>query len=204
MSIERASHRFVAIYGWQPLGILCVILLLSALAADHFVSEYETLSGDGVLLQKKNSDVKRKIGQQKQLETALKEKQETLAFQQEKGYLGGTPESAAPQLLDDLQNLVIASHAKAPLGNVLPPRTEQELTFLQAEVGFDARTQHLVTFLENVANSPKAMKIDMLDINVQDVEQPSMIVVKLAAQSFYVAPRKGGKPARTLPAGGAK
>ncbi|MFA7242483.1 MAG: hypothetical protein WC091_20430 [Sulfuricellaceae bacterium] len=195
MNIERASHRFIAIYGWQPVGILCAILLLSAVAADHFVSEYETLSADGVVLQKKNSDVKRKIGQQKQLEAVLKEKQEILAFQQEKGYAGLTPELAAPQLLDELHNLVLASHAQAPLGNALSPRVEQELTYLQAEVGFDARTQHLVSFLENVANSPKAMKIDMLDINVQDVEQPSMIVVKLAAQSFYVPPRKGGKPA---------
>lgn len=197
MNIERASHRFVTIFGWQPVGILCVILLLSALAADHFVTEYGVLTNNGAAQQKKNNDVKRKIGQIKQLETALKEKQEILAFQHEKGYFGMTPELAAPQLLEELQNLANASKARDPMGNVLPPRVEKELTFLQAEVGFDARTQHLVTFLENVANSPKAIKIEMIDVNVENIEQPSKIAVKLAAQSFYVAPRKGGKPANT-------
>lgn len=195
MNIERPTHRFITIFGWQPVGILCAILLLSALAAEHFVSEYKTLSDNGAVQQKKVNDIKRKIGQLKQLETALKEKQGILAFQQEKGYPGTTPEQAAPHLLEELQNLAVASKAKEPLGNVLPPRVEQELTFLQAEVGFDARTQHLVTFLENVANSPKAIKIEMLDVNVENIEQPSKIAVKLAAQSFYVAPRKAGKPA---------
>jgi len=46
--------------------------------------------------------------------------------------------------------------------------------------------------------------IDMLDINVQDAEQPAMLAVKLAARSFYVAPRKGEKSGGALPAGGTK
>ena len=204
MKIERAAQRFVAIYGWQPVGILCVALLLSALAADHFVSEYGILSDKTTSLEKKSSDMKRKIGQQKQLETLLKEKQEMLAIQQEKGYFGITPEMAGPLLLGDLQNLTMATRAKAPFGNVLPPSAEQGFTFLQAEVGFDALTQQLVAFLENVANSPKAMKINMLDVVVQDAEQPAMLTVKLAAQSFYVAPRKGEKTAGVPPAGGTK
>lgn len=204
MKIERAAQRFVAIYGWQPVGILCVVLLLSIMAADHFVAEYGTLSDESAALEKKSSDMKRKIGQQKQLETVLKEKQELLATQQQKGYFGITPELAGPLLLSDLQNLATSTHVKAPLGNIAPPSAEQGFTFLKTEVEFSALTQQLVAFLENAANSPKLMKIDMLDINVQDAEQPAMLAVKLAAQSFYVAPRKGEKSGGALPTGGTK
>lgn len=204
MNLERAAQRFVAIYGWQPVGILCVIVLLGALAADHFISEYGTLSDKQVSLDKKSGDMKRKIGQQKQLETVLKEKQETLATQQEKGYFGITPELAGPLLLSELQNLATTARVKAASGNVLPPSSEQGFTLLQAEAGFSALPQQLVAFLENAANLPKAMKINMLDIVVQDAEQPASLTVKLAAQSFYVAPRKGEKPAGALPAGGTK
>jgi hypothetical protein len=204
MKIERAAQRFVAIFGWQPVGILCVVLLVSVMAVDHFVAEYGTLSDKSASLEKKSGDMKRKIGQQKQLETVLKEKQELLAARQEKGYFGITPELAGPLLLTDLQNLATATHVKAPFGNVLPPSAEQGSTLLKAEVEFSALTQQLVAFLENAANSPKLMRIDMLDINVQDAELPAMLVVKLAAQSFYVAPRKVEKSAGALPTGGTK
>lgn len=200
---ERAASRFVAIYGWRPVGILCAILLLCILAADHFVSEYGALSDNVASLEKKNRDMKRKIGQQKQLETALKEKQEVLDVQQAKGYFGITPELAGPLLLSDLQSLATASRAQAPAGSVLAPNSEQGFTFLQAEAGFSTSTQQLVALLESAANSPKAIKITLLDIAVQDTEQPAL-AVKLAAQSFHVAPRKGEKNAGSPSAGGAK
>lgn len=190
MNVERAAGRFLAIYGWQPLGVLCVVLLLFALVADHFYAEYESASENIAALEKKNREMKRKTGQQKQLEATLKEKRESLAQWREKGFPAATPESAGASLLGEIQNLAAAAQIKAVAGSALPPQFEGSFVQLRAEGEFAAQTRHLVTLLEGMANSPKMLRVDTLKVAVQDPAQPSMLSVRLAVRGFYAPPQK--------------
>lgn len=193
MNVKRMAGRFLAIYGWQPLGVLCVVLLLFVLAADYFYTEYENVSENIAALEKKSREMKRKTGQQKQLEATLKEKQEQLAQQRGKGFSATTPELAGALLLAEIQNLAAAPQITLEAGNALPPRLEEEFALLQAEGGFSARTRQLVALLEGMAHSPKILRVDTLKVVVQDPEQPNMLSVKLAVRGFYATPQKSSR-----------
>lgn len=190
MNIERMTSRLLAIYGWQPLGVLCAVLLLFVLSADYFYAEYASATEDIAALEKKSREMKRKVGQQKQLEAALKEKQALLAQQREKGFAAPTPESAGPMLVSEIQSLATASQAKFESGNALPPHVEDGLALLQAEVRLAAQTRQLVALLEKAANSPKTVRIMTLKVSVQDPAQPSMLAVQMIARGFYAEPQK--------------
>jgi hypothetical protein len=92
-SLRRATGRFVALYGWQPLGVLCVGVLLFALAMDQLGVEYDELTERMTALEKKSRDMTRKTGQQKQWEATLKEKRERLA-REKCGFPAATAEQA--------------------------------------------------------------------------------------------------------------
>lgn len=190
MNIERMADRLLAIYGWQPLGVICVVLLLFVLSADYFYAEYESATEDVAALEKKSREMKRKVGQQKQLEAALKEKQALLATQREKGFAAATPEMAGSLLSSEIQNMATASQAKFESGNALPPRIEEGLALLQAEGRCTAQTRQLVAFLESMANSSKTVRVEMLKVSVQDPAQPAMLSVQLMVRGFYAEPRK--------------
>lgn len=196
MNIERMASRLLAIYGWQPLGVVCVVLLLFALSADYFYAGYESASEDIAALEKKSREMKRKVGQQKQMEVVLKEKQSLLEKQREKGFVASTPELAGPLLLGEIQNLATASQIKFESGNAMQPRIADGFALLQVEGRFAAQTRQLVAFLESAANSSKIVHIEVLKVAVQDAAQPAMLSVQLMAQGFYAAPQKGEKSSR--------
>ena len=193
MNIERTAKRFLAIYGWQPVGVMLAVFLLFALVVDHYFAEYRELSEQSASLDKKVRDMKAKVGQQKKLEAVLKDKQAELAKQREKCFAAATPDQAGTMLLDEVRRLATVSRAAVTAGNVLPPGAEDGFAILRAESELNASTQQLVGFLESAANSPKGMRIDTLKVNVQNPEQPALLAVKLAVQSFYVEPVKGAR-----------
>lgn len=190
MNIARTARRFLAIYGWQPVGVMLAVFLLFALVADGYFAEYRELSEQAAGLEKKVADMKAKVGQQKKLEESLKEKQAELAGQRQKGFAAATPDQAGAMLLDEIRRQATASRATVTTGSVLPPAAENGFTVLRAEGEFTASTQQLVGFLENAANAPKGMRIDTLKVNVQNPEQPALLTVKLAVRGFYVEPAR--------------
>jgi len=192
--VQRAAKRLLAIYGWQPAGVLCAVILLFAVVADHFIAEYRELSEQSAVLDKKSRDMKLKIGQQQKLEAVLKEKRDLLAQQSAKGFFAATAELAGPALLGELQNLATAAGAKVLGGTPLPPRNADGIAVIQAEGELEAQTRQLVALLEGMANGPKGIKVTALKVNVQDPAQPATLKVKLTAQGFYVEPMKGEKP----------
>lgn len=192
--VQRAAKRLLAIYGWQPAGVLCAVILLFAVVADHFIAEYRDLSEQSAVLDKKSRDMKLKIGQQQKLEAVLKEKRELLAQQSAKGISAATTELAGPAFLSELQNQATAAGAKVVGGTSLPPRNADGLAVIQAEGELEAQTRQLVAMLEGMANGPKGIKVTALKVSVQDPSQPATLKVKLTAQGFYVEPIKSEKP----------
>ena len=192
--VQRAAKRLLAIYGWQPAGVLCAVFLLFAVVADHFIAEYRELSEQSTLLDKKSRDMKLKIGQQQKLEAVLKEKRELLAQQSVKGISAATADLAGPAFLSELQNQATAARAKVVGGTSLPPRNADGLAVIQAEGELEAQTRQLVAMLEGMANGSKGIKVTALKVSVQDPSQPATLKVKLTAQGFYVEPIKSEKP----------
>ncbi len=204
-SMERAGQRFLAIFGWQPIGVMLAVLLVFALVTDHFMADYSSLSDQAAALAKKTRDMKHKLGLQKILETSLKEKQSLLARQRERGFSAISADLAGPLLLTEALNLVQATRAQGQGGIVLPSRPENGLVVLQIEANFEALTQQFVGVLESMANSAKGMKILNLKVSVQNPEAPSLLTAALTLQSFYVEPVKGDKTSGALsPLGGSK
>ncbi|MHB9117871.1 MAG: hypothetical protein ACYC2R_06325 [Burkholderiales bacterium] len=203
--MERAGQRFLAIFGWQPLGIVLAVFLVFALVADHFMTDYWTLSDQAAALEKKARDMKRKAGMQKMLEASLKEKQSLLDKQQARGFSAATSDLAGPLFLTEAQNLVQAARAQPKGGTVLPSRPENGLVVLQVEDSFEALTQQFVGVLEGIANSAKGMKILNLKVSVQTPETPALLTGAMTLQSFYVEPVKGDKSGGAFPPlGGSK
>lgn len=203
--MERAGQRFLAIFGWQPLGIVLAVFLVFALVADHFMTDYWTLSDQAAALEKKARDMKRKAGMQKMLEASLKEKQSLLDKQQARGFSAATSDLAGPLFLTEAQNRVQAARAQAKGGTVLPSRPENGLVVLQVEDSFEALTQQFVGVLEGIANSAKGMKILNLKVSVQTPETPALLTGAMTLQSFYVEPVKGDKSSGAFPPlGGSK
>lgn len=192
--VQRAAKRLLAIYGWQPAGVLCAVILLFAVVADHFIAEYRDLSEQNAVLDKKSRDMKLKIGQQQKLEAVLKEKRELLAQQSAKGISAATAELAGAAFLSELQNQATAAGAKVVGGSPLPPRSADGIAVIQAEGELEAQTRQLVAMLEGMAKGPKGIKVTALKVNVQDPAQPAKLTVKLTAQGFFIEPIKGEKP----------
>lgn len=187
-SLRRATGRFVALYGWQPLGVLCAGVLLFALAMDQLAVEYDELTERMIALEKKSRDMTRKTGQQKQWEATLKEKRERLAREKVRGFPAATAEQAGAQLLGEMQVLAAAAQAKPVSGSVMPSRRSGAFAAIRAEGEIEAPTQSLVNLLESLARAPRVMKISRLDVRVPDVERPATLSIKLVVESFHAAP----------------
>jgi hypothetical protein len=192
-SLRRATGRFIALYGWQPLGILCAGVLLFALAMDQLRVEQDELTEHMTALEKKSRDMTRKTGQQKQWEATLKEKRERLAREKVRGFSAATAEQASAQLLGELQALAAAAQAKPLGGSAMPPRRSGAFAAIRAEGEIEAPTRSLVHLLESLVHAPRVMKITRLDVRVPDVEQPATLMVKLAVESFHAAPEAAAR-----------
>jgi len=194
MMITRAYQRFFAIFGWQPLGVLLAILLVFTLVMDNLYGEYTELDQEIAGLEKKHRLMKAKIGQQKQLEAALKEKQEKLADIQSRGFFSPKPEGAVDLLIAEMQNQVNSVHGKAYLGTPQEPLVSNGFAVIRAEVQFNVLTQQLVALLDNLPNSPRAIRANSLEITVPDPAQPAELIVKAVVQG--VAPIPVGAAAK--------
>lgn len=198
MMISRAYQRFYAIFGWQPLGVLLAILLVFALVMDNLYGEYAELDQEITGLEKKLRTMKAKIGQQKQLEAALKEKQEKLAEMQGRGFGAPNPDGAANLLIGEMQTQVAAVRGAGYLGTPQPPVIANGLAVVRADVQFTALTQQLVALLDNLPNAPQSIRVNTLEIGVADPAQPSTLTVRAVVQGFSPIALETGKQAAAV------
>ncbi len=196
MTISRAYQRFYAIFGWQPLGVLLGILLVFVLVMDGLYSDYSELDDQLAGLEKKQRTMKAKIGQQKQLETALKDKQEKLAELNQRGFLAPNPDGAANLLNGELQNQVNGIRGKGYLGTPQAVDMSNGLAVIRVDAQFTALTQQLVGLLENLPYSPRAIRVNTLEIVTPDPAQPTELIVKAGVQGFAPLPQAADKQAR--------
>lgn len=199
MTLSRAYQRFYAIFGWQPVGVLLAILLVFALVMDNLYGEYAELDQEIGGFEKKLRTMKTKIGQQKQLEASLKEKQEKLGGMQVRGFTVPNPEGAANLLIAEMQGQVNGVRGSGFLGTPQAPVMSNGLAVIQAEVQFTALTQQLVALLDNLPNLPRSIRVNALEIAVTNPAQPSEVAVKIVVQGFSPPPPGGDKQSGATP-----
>lgn len=195
MIASRSFQRFYAIFGWRPLALLGIVILIFALVMDSLYSEYDELEQQIAGQEKKLRNMKAKIGQQKQLETALKEKQEKLLELSAKGFVAPTPEAAGGMLVGEMQNQVNGVRGKDFAGTPQAPDLSNGLALIRADVQFGALTQQFVALLDGLANSARVMRINSLEVSVPDTSMPNGLTVKAVVQGYAPAPQTPPKPA---------
>jgi hypothetical protein len=185
----RTLRRFLAIYGWRPIGVLFAILLAFAVVLDTLSADYQELAEQRDDLDRKVQTMRAKADSQPKLEALLRQRQQQFGALGSKYFAAESADMAAPPLRAQVETIVAASQGHLEGGAAVPPQTGKAgVTYIQTQVDFGAFTQHLVHFLEAIDKSDRALRVTELTAVVTNPEQPAELKVSAVVQGVAIVP----------------
>lgn len=204
--MNREWRRIYEQFGFRPFGALLTVLLVFFVVVDQLAADYAVQDEKRSKLEREVSAMRKKIGQQKQIEAALQSNQAGYDAVAGRGVPGAAPAAAATELAAGVDRWLDGLGVKSQGSSPQPPANRANVTYLPVTTTATLLPQQLVRLLREMPMAPLALRLQELEINVSDPEAPSALEVRARWEGVYLPPRgplpgngKNGVPAGGLP-----
>lgn len=203
--MNREWRRIYEQFGFRPFGALLTVLLLFFVVVDQLAADFAEQDDKRSKLEREISGMRKKIGQQKQIEAALQTNQARYDAVAGRGVAAPSSAAAASDLASGVDRWLDGVGVRSPASSPQAPVNRMQVTYLPVVTSANLLPQQLVRLLRELPTAPVAMRLQELEIKVSDPEAPSALEARARWEGVYLPPRgplvggnKNGAPAGTL------
>ncbi len=204
-AFRRDWRRLYSVHGFRPFGMLLALLLTFVVIVDQLGEDYSAQDDKRQKLDREVRAMRLKVGQQKQIETALQTNQARLDSSAGRAFSGATPEQATVDMAGSVDRWLADSGIKSNGSSPQPVVVRSDATVLPLSSSMTMLPQHLVRLLEQLHSAPFALRLAELELNVSDPEAPTELQARARFEGIYLPPRNPVKntsePGGRLPVG---
>lgn len=204
-AFRRDWRRIYSLHGFRPFGLLLALLLTFVVIVDQLAEDYLAQDEKREKLDREVRAMRLKVGQQKQIETALQTNQARLDSSASRAFAGATPQQAGADMAGSIDKWLGDSGIKSNGSSPQAPVVRSDATILPLVSSMNLLPQQLVRLLQQLQGAPFALRLSELELNVSDPEAPSELQARARFEGVYLPPRgpvkNTSEPGGRLPAG---
>jgi hypothetical protein len=187
--MNRQWRRIYEHFGFRPFGVLLTVLLVFFVVVDQLAADFAEQDDKRAKLEREVSNMRKKIGQQKQIEAALQANQAGYDAVAGRGVASATSAGAATELATGIDRWLAGLGATAQVSSPQAPSNRAQVTYLPVVTTATLLPQQLVRLLRELPTAPVAMRLLELEIKVSDSEAPSALEARTRWEGVYLPPR---------------
>lgn len=188
-AFRREWRRIYSLYGFRPFGLLLAVFLVLVLSIDQFASDFSEQDEARQKLEREVRLMRQKIGQQKQIETALQANQARLDSNAGRLFSGTTPQQAAVDMASSIDGWLGGNNIKSNGSSPQSPQVRGEVTYLPLDASMNLLPQQLVRLLQELQGASFALRLNELELRVSDPEAPTELQAQARLEGIYLPPR---------------
>lgn len=184
---QRTLEQYRRVLGWQPFGLLLVIVLAFVVVLDGMSLDYETVAEERDGLAHDAHAMEAKLAIKQKVDEKMREAKAQLAVLSEGSYAGVEIGFAEQTLLSYVQGLPVPATAGHVDNVTLGPRADiAPLSLISTRLAFSGTTSGLVQMLDNARQGIPYLRTAALDIKVDQPERPSKLTAEALLQAVYL------------------
>jgi len=193
---RRTLEQYYRVLGWQPFGLLLVIVLAFALVLDNMSLDYAAVAEERDALAHDAQGLEAKLAIKRKVDDKMREAKAQLAVLSEGSYAGVEIGFAEQTLLSYAQGLPVQPSAGHIDSATLGPRSDlKPLSLISARLAFSGTTSGLVQLLDTARQGIPYLRTAALDIKVDQAERPSKLTADAVLQAVYLPEQFTQQPA---------
>lgn len=184
---RRTFEQYYRVLGWQPFGLLAVIVLAFALVLDNMSLDYAAVAEERDALAHDAQGLEAKLAIKQKVDDKMREAKAQLAVLSEGSYAGVEIGFAEQTLLGYAQGLPVQASAGHIDSATLGPRADlAPLSLISARLAFSGTTSGLVQLLDTARQGIPYLRTAALEIKVDQAERPSKLTADALLQAIYL------------------
>lgn len=184
---RRTYEQYYRVLGWQPFGLLLVIVLAFALVLDGMSLDYAAVADERDALAHDAQAMAAKLAIKQKVDDKMREAKAKLAVLSEGSYAGVEIGFAEQTLLGYVQGLPVAPTAGHIDSATLGPRADlAPLSLIGARLAFSGTTAGLVQMLDSARQGIPYLRTAALEIKVDQADRPSKLTAEALLQAIYL------------------
>lgn len=184
---RRTYEQYYRVLGWQPFGLLLVIVLAFALVLDSMSLDYAAVAEERDALAHDAQAMAAKLAIKQKVDDKMREAKAKLTVLSEGSYAGVEIGFAEQTLLGYVQGLPVPPTAGRIDSATLGPRAElAPLSLIGARLAFSGTTAGLVQMLDSARQGIPYLRTAALEIKVDQADRPSKLTAEALLQAIYL------------------
>lgn len=184
---QRSLEQYRRVLGWQPFGLLLVIVLAFVVVLDGMSLDYAAVAEERDALAHDAQTMEAKLAIKQKVDVKMRETKAQLTVLSEGSYSGVEIGFAEQTLLGYAQGLAVPPTAGKIDSVTLGPRADHPpLSLISARLAFSGTTSGLVQMLDTARQGIPYLRTAALDIKVDQPERPSKLTADAVLQAVYL------------------
>lgn len=184
---QRSLEQYRRVLGWQPFGLLLVIVLAFVVVLDGMSLDYAAVAEERDALAHDAQTMEAKLAIKQKVDVKMREAKAQLTVLSEGSYSGVEIGFAEQTLLGYAQGLAVPPTAGKIDSATLGPRADHPpLSLIAARLAFSGTTSGLVQMLDAARQGIPYLRTAALDIKVDQPERPSKLTADAVLQAVYL------------------